>query len=116
MEFIIKNTQKSISDIMRQIGYMPAYFQKDGEFSMVRKIARNDYPRFHLYIKEVVSPVVRTTGLSYNFSLHLDQKKPSYFAYRSLGEGGLKAHAHSGEYDGDVVEGEAERIRQILDL
>ncbi len=95
MQFEIKNLQKSINDIMRQIGYMPAYFQKEGEFSIIRKITRNDYPRFHLYIKE---------SKSYVFNLHLDQKKPSY-------EG---AKGHSGDYDGDVVEGEAERIKQLL--
>ena len=96
MQFEIKNLQKSINDIMRQIGYLPAYFQKEGEFSIIRKITRNDYPRFHLYIVQ--------RGADMIFKLHLDQKKPSY-------EG---AKGHSGDYDGDVVEGEAERIKQLL--
>ena len=39
------------------------------------------------------------------FNLHLDQKKPTY-------EGHV---AHSGEYDGELVEEEAERIRRILE-
>ena len=106
MEFIIKSIQKSVNDIMRQIGYIPAHFQNKGEFSIIRKISRNDYPRFHLYIKEADRPIDRsTTGMSFNFSLHLDQKKPSY-------EG---SKGHSGEYDGDVVENEAERIKNILE-
>ena len=96
MEFEIKNLQRSINDIMRQIGYVPAYFQKEGEFSIVRKLGGNEYPRFHLYVKNV--------GADYTFNLHLDQKKPSY-------EG---ATGHSGDYDGPVVENEAERIRQLL--
>lgn len=106
MEFQIKNLQKSINNIMRTVGYHPAYFQKDGEFSIVRKVGRNDYPRFHLYINQNSTDI--------NFRLHLDQKKPSYGDRRSLGEGRLKAHAHSGEYEGDVIETEAERIKNIL--
>src|SRR3989344_5662835 len=96
MEFQIKNINKSINDIMRQIGYMPAYFQKDGEFSIIRKIARTDYPRFHLYIKQ--------SGQDFSFNLHLDQKKPSY-----EGQTG-----HSGDYDGEVVEAEGQRLQQLL--
>lgn len=84
---------------MRTIGYMPAYFQKEGEVSIVRQIGRNDYPRFHCYIKP--NPSEKTT---LNFSLHLDQKKASY-------EGST---GHSGDYDGDVVEGEAERIKSLF--
>lgn len=96
MEFQIKNIQKSTSDLMRTIRYQPAYFQKPGEVSIVRQIGRNDYPRFHLYIKQ--------KGVDMNFSLHLDQKKASY-------EGSA---GHSGDYDGDVVEGEVERIKSLL--
>lgn len=106
MEFQIKNINKSINDIMRLIGYQPAYFQKDGEFSIVRQMTRNDYPRFHLYIKP--SSAKASEGLvkanDYIFNLHLDQKKPSY-------EGST---GHSGEYGGQVVEGEAERIKSLL--
>ena len=96
MQFEIKSLQKSVNDIMRQIGYAPAFFQKAGEFSIIKKIGRNDYPRFHAYIKQ--------KGQDFNFSLHLDQKKPSY-------EGST---GHSGDYDGSVVEGEAQRIQQLL--
>jgi hypothetical protein len=95
MEFKII-TDKSVDDIMRTIGYQPAYFQKKGETSIVRQIGRNDYPRFHLYIKE--------NGNSFVFNVHLDQKKPSY-------EGST---GHSGDYDGPVVEGEGERIKNLL--
>lgn len=96
MEFQINNLQKSINDIMRQIGYMPAYFQNGGEFSIVRKMSGGDYPRFHLYIIQ--------NGQDFTFKLHLDQKKPSYQG----------AKGHSGEYDGQVVGGEAERIKNLL--
>ncbi len=87
---------------MRVIGYRPAFFQKEGEFSIVRQIGRNDYPRFHLYIK---ANSLAQGGLpGYIFNLHLDQKKPSYE--------GVKGH--SGDYDGDVVEAEAERIKNLV--
>jgi len=81
---------------MRTIGYQLAYFQNAGEVSVVRQIGRNDYPRFHLYIKE--------NSNSFTFNLHLDQKKPSYEGSRG----------HSGDYNGSVVEGEAERMKQLL--
>lgn len=106
MEFVIKNLKDSVNSIMRQLGYQPAYFQKPGEFSLVKKLGRNDYPRFHLYIKPASAKA--SDGLvkdnDYVFNLHLDQKKPSY-------EG---AKGHSGDYDGEVVESEAERIKQLL--
>ena len=98
MEFIIKNIQKSTNDLMRTLGYQPAYFQKAGEVSIVRPLARQDYPRFHLYIKPL--------GADLNFSLHLDHNKPSY-----EGQTG-----HSGDYDGEVVEDEAKRIKSLLEI
>lgn len=96
MEFVIKNLKESVNGLMRKIGYSPAYFQGENEASIVRQIGRNDYPRFHLYIKE--------NNEEFIFKLHLDQKKPSYQG----------SHAHSGEYDGAIVEDEASRIKNIL--
>ena len=106
MEFEIKNINKSINDLMRAIGYQPAYFQNEGEFSIIKKIGRNDYPRFHLYIKEANQTNEANQAKSYVFNLHLDQKKPSY-----QGQTG-----HSGDYDGPVVENEAERIKRVLGI
>ncbi len=116
MQFIIKNINKSINDIMRTIGYKPAYHQKDEEFSIVRQIGRNDYPRFHLYIKpSFASSYAKATEdkkasegqmqiKDYIFSLHLDQKRPSYKGSK----------AHSGEYKGKLIEQEEERIKRLL--
>ncbi len=97
MDFTVKK-DKNLNVLAREIGYQMAYFQKEGEFSVIRKVHGDDYPRFHLYITD--------GGKEYQCSLHLDQKKVSY-------EG---SHAHSGEYDGEVVEGEAQRIQEILSL
>lgn len=81
---------------MRTIGYQPAYHQNAGEFSVIRQVGRNDYPRFHLHVKE--------DGNEFVFNLHLDQKKPSY-----KGSAG-----HSGEYDGPIIKEEAKRIIDLL--
>ena len=115
MQFEIKNVTRSLQDLMRAIGYKPAFFQKPGEFSIVRQIGRNGYPRFHLYIKPSGGPGSdnrlgfegsgsANQSASFNFNLHLDQKKPSY-----EGQTG-----HSGDYDGAVIKAEAERIKQLL--
>lgn len=96
MEFVIRDMEESTVSLMRRLGYHPAYFQKPGETSIVRQISGKDYPRFHLYIRQ------RNADLCFN--LHLDQKKVSY-----EGQTG-----HSGDYDGEAVRGEMERIMGLL--
>ena len=66
------------------------------ENQFIRPLERSGYPRFHLYLKINKDEVV--------FDLHLDQKRPTYKG----------SPAHAGEYEGKVVENEAERIKQIL--
>ncbi|TAL19293.1 hypothetical protein EPN90_03955 [Patescibacteria group bacterium] len=83
--------------LIRRAGYAEFRDPNTGEFSYVRRLQPGVfYPRFHVYLKD------RDNGLV--VSLHLDQKKPSY------GVG----HAHSGEYDGVVVEREGERVKQTI--
>jgi hypothetical protein len=95
MDFTIKNLQKSIVEVSREIGYL--IIDNNGEqINMVRKLSGQNYPRFHAYVKQ--------NGWDYTFSLHLDQKKPSY--------GG--SHAHSGEYFGPLIDNEADRIKISL--
>ncbi len=84
-------------NMMRQISYHFLGGTKETELNFVRPLS-NDYPRFHLYLQ--------IAGENLIFSLHLDQKRPVY--------GG--STAHSGEYEGPVVEQEAERIKQALKL
>ena len=64
------------------------------EASCMRRIAGHDYPRYHAYVKKEDTTLI--------VNLHIDQKKPSY---------GGADHAHNGEYDGELVEREADRIR-----
>ncbi|MFA4831404.1 MAG: hypothetical protein WC618_04520 [Patescibacteria group bacterium] len=67
------------------------------ETSYARRFSRQEYPRFHVYIDKTFD------GFAIN--LHLDQKKPSYG----------KQTSHSGEYNGELVEREAQRIKQIVE-
>lgn len=112
MHFELKNINKSVSDITRTIGYKPTHLQKEGEISIVRQLGRNPYPRFHVHIRQsgqdfhVKQSFDSTQDKlnSYEFNLHLDQKKPSYRG----------AVAHSGEYEGEIVQEEANRIMEAL--
>jgi len=82
---------------MRDAGY---HFQREDherdaiEYSFVRP--RIGFPRFHIYAK--------MEGNDLALNLHLDQKKPVY----------RRATAHSGDYDGPVIESEAARIKQAI--
>lgn len=83
--------------IARAIGYRPMGVSTDNEYNLVRPLAGRNYPRFHIYVRK------DTEGI-FHFNLHLDQKQPSYQG----------SSAHSGEYEGDLIEQEIERIRRIL--
>ena len=96
MRFSIKKPQEHLVNGMRGLGYRAFGGPKGGEWSFVKSLARGDYPRFHVYVTQ------QNDMLAMN--LHVDQKKPSY-------EG---ATAHTGEYDGPLVEQEAERIKRAL--
>ena len=95
MKFDIPDPHFNLPDLARRINYKPLGYTEAGELSAVRPLA-GDYPRFHTYI------IPRQDTLE--FRLHLDQKRPSY-------EGST---AHGGDYESDVVQGEAARIRAVL--
>ena len=97
MKFVINRSKENIRNLARKLGYRPITSVEE-EFNCVRLLMGAKYPRLHLFIKENKEKDVL------DFSLHLDQKKPSYSG----------SPAHSGEYEGAVVEKEAERIRKIL--
>lgn len=101
MEFIVKNANETILNMARKIGYKPLGQTEEGEYNLVRDITNGyRYPRFHIFMKK------DEEHNEYILNLHIDQKQPSY-------EHG-KNHAHSGEYKGEVVEAEAERIKKVL--
>jgi hypothetical protein len=98
MKFIIQGPiRDNIYNLMRRIGYhLLGNNEGTKESNFVRNLGRDFYPRFHIYLKE--------EGNDLLINLHLDQKRPSYKG----------VSAHSGEYDGELVEKEAERIKQEI--
>lgn len=99
MKFSVKNKNENIIRMTRRIGYRILDFNsRTNEYNLVSPVGGGYYPRFHIYLKKD-----EKTGDLY-FNLHLDQKKPSYKG----------VHAHSGEYEGELVQEEVERIEKIL--
>lgn len=90
-----KSTIGNPDFFMRRCGY-GKIANRAGETSYARLLGRSGYPRFHVYIE------AHDNGLQVN--VHLDQKQPTYGAHT----------AHSGEYEGSVVEREGERIRVCI--
>ena len=100
MKFLIPKSQISglePSLWIRRTGYALIYNSQTKQESFVRRIGRDFYPRFHLYIKELNEKELL-------FNLHLDQKKASYAGFKR----------HNAEYDGELVEREMERIKSFL--
>ncbi|OHA46721.1 MAG: hypothetical protein A3A80_02575 [Candidatus Terrybacteria bacterium RIFCSPLOWO2_01_FULL_44_24] len=96
MDIIIGELKQNLRYAMREAGYMEHRYFKSGQISYERPLQGIDYPRFHIYISFNNAGVV--------LKLHLDQKKPSY----------MGTSAHGGEYDGEIVEQEVKRIKNIL--
>ena len=106
MDFIIKNIIENVVAVARDLGYVIIDTKENGEYNLVRKLALDNYPRFHIYVRQSFGGPQDKLN-TYVFNLHLDQKKPSY---ESKG-----VHAHSGEYFGPVIQDEADRIKNILE-
>ncbi len=91
---VVNNLTYTPDNILRNCGYFSIFDQKNQKKSFVRKLTRNRYPRFHLYLKEDNREVV--------FDLHLDQNKTIYSG----------AKAHNADYDSSEVKQELVRIFQ----
>lgn len=96
MKIQVLNITKNITSIMRDIGYIENRYGSEPNF--VRPFSAGGYPRFHIYPKK--------TENGFEFDLHLDAKKPIYKG----------VSAHNGEYDGEVINGESQRIKNILKI
>ena len=98
MKIIIQNIEENVASALRHCGY---HFERTvpqtGEISAALDLGEGGFPRFHCYAK-----MRNLTDLEIN--LHLDQKRPVYQG----------TSAHSGEYEGEVVEEEAKRIQEVL--
>lgn len=95
MRLLLPKLNITATNFLRQCGYVKiSNPHKNNEISYARSLDPGRfYPRFHIYQEE--------TKAGTQINLHLDMKKPSY-------EG---TAAHGGEYDGSVLEKEAERIK-----
>ena len=82
-------------DLMRRVGYGEIR-GRGAQMSYARRFSHEHYPRFHAYVED------RDGGMQIN--LHIDQKKASYQG----------STAHSGEYDGPLVEQEMQRIVAMI--
>lgn len=101
MKLRINKTDLPVSPalFLRQAGYHNISDRHSGQESFVRRLTRDFYPRFHIYAEEEGDMLI--------FNLHLDQKRPIYPG---------APHAHNAEHDGEVVEGEIERIKSLLQV
>lgn len=82
---------------LRRAGYNEFNDPNTGQSSYTKRLSRDYYPRFHLYIDQDKDNRIF-------FNLHLDQKKPSYPG----------ASSHNAEYDGKLVEQEASRLQGLI--
>jgi hypothetical protein len=82
---------------LRQAGYSYIINRQNGQESFVRRLTRDFYPRFHLYVAGEDDAII--------FNLHLDQKRPIYRG---------APHAHNAEYEGEAVEREIDRLKELI--
>jgi hypothetical protein len=83
---------------LRRAGYALIYDRHSDQESFSRRFGRDFYPRFHLYVQEI------NDSSQLFFNLHLDHKKASYAGQTR----------HSADYDGELVAGEAGRLKALL--
>ena len=86
---------------LRRAGYTFITERESGQESFARRLTRDFYPRFHVYF---TSAAASDGQEMITFNLHLDQKRPGYAGQSR----------HNAEYDGDVVEREAERLKSLM--
>ncbi|MBI2644515.1 MAG: hypothetical protein HYW95_03355 [Candidatus Wildermuthbacteria bacterium] len=99
IEIDLTKIRENLRNAMRECGYAPEGVEEStGELKFFRSIRGGRYPRFHIYCRVLPDDTKAV------LNLHLDQKQPSYAG----------SAAHSGEYEGSVVEAEAARIQSHL--
>jgi len=97
MKLIINKNKLSASAdmLLKRAGYSFHSDFRSGKDSYSRRLGSGFFPKFHMYAEETPEKIF--------LNLHLDQKQASY-------EG---SNMHSGEYDGEVVEAEMERVKKF---
>lgn len=84
--------------ILEQAGYHYFVDPNTGKESFVMRLGRGFYPRYHVYVREFQNGHMEC-------DVHIDQKQHSEAGYT----------AHMGEYDGDRVQEECDRIARWLE-
>lgn len=83
--------------ILNEAGYHEFTDPNTDKVSYIMRLGREYYPRMHVYVN-------KHSEAGGQLDIHLDQKKASYEGHT----------AHSGEYDGPIVQEEAERLQRWL--
>ncbi|MFH1522956.1 MAG: hypothetical protein ABIE43_04045 [Patescibacteria group bacterium] len=98
MKLIINKNQINTSpeQFLRKVGYAYHRDRRSGKDSFARRLGSGFYPKLHMYVMEQGDKTV--------FDLHLDQKQASYRG----------ARMHNAEHDGEVVEREISRLRNMI--
>lgn len=97
MKIFLQNLKDTPRTLIRRAGYGEHYDARSQQISYSRRLGTGVFPKYHVYLEE------KNGGVE--VSLHLDQKQASY------GVG----HMHSGDYEGENIERELERIRQSFE-
>lgn len=101
MRFILKNNSgENIDVLMRSLRYHSWGFSaKDNKLQFIRPLETGGaYPRFHIYLQ------YNKQTKKITIDLHFDQRKPVYQG----------TTAHHGEYEGEILEKEAKRIKKFF--
>ena len=93
MKFEIEKSKYNIHSLMKRLGYSP--HPKNESF--VRRLGADKFPRFHVYFKDLPD--------KFEIAIHLDQKGACHTGQT----------AHSGDYDGQNLQEEKLRIKNLLD-
>ncbi len=86
----------NLPQLLRLAGYSYHEDRRTSQGSFSRVLGGGRYPRLHLYSQE--------NDQQFILNLHLDQKQASYAGY----------NRHSGEYEGEVIEQEITRLKQLI--
>jgi hypothetical protein len=95
--FLPFDFEVNFTNFFRRAGYAAFTDPVTNQTSYIKRLSRDFYPRFHLYIEKDKDNKVF-------FNLHLDQKKPSYPG----------SHAHNAEYDGELIISEAQKVQGLI--
>jgi hypothetical protein len=95
MKFTFLKPSSNIIDLFRSAGYSYRGVV-EGDMSFIKRVGYDEYPHYHIYVKIEGDNVI--------MNMHLDQKKPSYSG----------ASAHNADYDGELVEREMERVKEVI--